>query len=44
MSHFLAQSFLESRLSSESLQNLIGFLAYPGSKLWLKKQKIGKKF
>jgi len=40
-SFFLAQGFLESRLSSKSLEPLIGFLAYMGSKLWLK-LKIGK--
>jgi len=40
MSHFLAQDLLESRLSSETLEFLIGFLAYLGPKLWLKTQKL----
>ena len=38
MSHFLAQVFFEPRLSSESLEPLIGLLAYLEPKLWLKKQ------
>jgi len=38
-SHFLAQVFLESRLSSDSLEPLFGLLAYLEPKIWL---KIGK--
>ena len=34
--------FLESRLSFESLESLIGLLAYLESKLWLKHQKLVK--
>jgi len=33
---------LETRLSSEYLEPLIGFLAYLESKLWHKKQKVVK--
>ena len=36
MSYFLAQVFFKSRLSSESLEPLIGLLAYLEPKLWLK--------
>jgi len=38
--YFLAQVFLESRLSSEALEPLIGFVAYLEPKLWLKQQKL----
>jgi len=41
-SHFVGSSFLETRLSSKSLETLIGFLAYLEPKLWLK-TKIWKK-
>jgi len=40
MNHFYDSSFLETRPSSASLEPLIGFLAYLGPKLWLKKQKL----
>jgi len=36
------QVFMESRLSSESLEPMIGLLAYLKLKSWLKKQKLGK--
>jgi len=42
MSHFLAHVFLESRLSSESSEPLIGFIAYLEPKLWLKIKKMDK--
>jgi len=38
---FLAH-FLESRLSSESLEPFIGLLAYLETKLWLKNQQFVK--
>jgi len=39
-SHFLAQGFLEIRLSTKSLEPLIEFLAYLELKSWLKNQKL----
>ena len=42
MGQFLAQIFLESKLSSKSLDPLTGSLAYLEPKLWLKKQKLVK--
>jgi len=44
MSHFWLKFFLESRLSSESLEPLIGFLAYLEPILLLKKQKLIRNF
>jgi len=40
MSHFSAEDFFLSRLSSESLELLIDFLAYLERKSWSKKQKL----
>jgi len=40
--HIWLKFFFKSRLSSESLESLIGFLAYLEPKLWLKKQKLVK--
>jgi len=40
---FLAKVFLETRLWSEFLQLLIGFLAFLEPKLWLKNKNLGKK-
>ena len=37
---FVAQLFLETRLSSESLDPMIGFPAYLEPKLWLTNQKL----
>jgi len=42
MSQFLVQVFLETRLSAESLEPLIGFLAYLEPKLWPKIQTLVK--
>jgi len=39
---FLIQAFLETGLSSESLESLIDFLAYLEPKLWLKNQYLTK--
>jgi len=39
---FLAEVFVESRLSCESSEPLTGLLAYLESKSWLKNQKLGK--
>jgi len=41
-SHFLVRVFFGIRLPSESLEPLIGLLAYLVPKLWLKKQKLVK--
>jgi len=41
-SHFLGSKFFVTRLSSETLEAMIGILAYLEPKLWLKKQKLGK--
>jgi len=38
----LAQAFLETRLSSQSLESLIDFLAYLRQKLWLKNSAFDK--
>ena len=38
----LAEVFLESKISSESLEPLIDFLAYLEPKLWQKKQFLAK--
>jgi len=40
--NILAQVFVETRLSYESLEPLIGFLAYLDQKLCHKKQKVVK--
>jgi len=40
--NFWLKFFLETRLSSESLEPLIGFLAYLEPKSWIKKQKLVK--
>jgi len=37
---FMAQVFLETRLSSESLDRVIGFLTYLEPKLWFTDQKL----
>jgi len=39
---FWLKHFLESRLSSKSLEPLIGLLAYLELKLWVKNQKLVK--
>jgi len=39
---FGSRFFLETRLSSESLEGLIGLPEYHEPKLWLKKQEVGK--
>jgi len=44
MSHCLTQVFFKSRLLSESLEILIGFLAYLEPKLWLKSHKLVKNY
>ena len=41
---FWLKFFLESRLSSESLEHLIDFLAYLEPKLWLKNQNFVKNY
>ena len=41
-SHFLAQVFLETRICSESLELLTGFLANLEPKLWLTKKFLTK--
>jgi len=40
---FFGSSFFYFRVSSESLEPLVGFLAYLEPKLWIKKQKLVKK-
>ena len=39
---FLAQGCFEARLSSGSLESLIGFYEYLEPTLWLKKHKLSK--